>query len=100
MKQPGLATRRSLRQLCPPVTNKFARVFFGPPEFINLLSTRRSFFFTETEYALARDAAIFREYAESRQFFQRESKLESSLRELNSLHRRGIESPIAALGSL
>ena len=65
----------------------------------NLLSNQAQLFFTETEYALARDAATFASTQNLRQFFQRESKLESPLRELDRLDCSGIEYPVAALGS-
>jgi len=99
MKQPGVAPGRRLHQLGPPVTNKFAQVFFGALEFLNLLSNQAQLFLSKAKHALARDAAPLASTQNLRKFFQRESKLQSPLRELNRLHGRGIEYPVAALSS-
>jgi len=99
MKQPGPGTRRSSQQLCPPVANEFAQIALGPLEFLNLLLNSSKFLFGKAKHALARDAAAFASTQNLRQFFQREPQLQSSLGELDRLHGRGIEYPVAALSS-
>ena len=99
MKQPGLASRRRLHQLRPPLANEFAQVFFGAPEFLNLFSNQAQLFFSEAKHALARRAAALARAQNLRQFFQREPKLESPLSQLDLLNGRGIEYPVAAPGS-